>query len=67
MDLIEEYCKSRREVSIEELFNQWELRTGTHRQAEPLNIAYSSMVRVDKIDLFLTNRLLLMNWELTRF
>lgn len=48
MDLIEEYCKSRREVSIEELFNQWELRTGTHRQAEPLNIAYSSMVRVDK-------------------
>lgn len=47
IELIEDYCKSKREILLEELFEQWELRTGTHRQAVPLDIAYSMMVRVD--------------------
>lgn len=47
VELIEQYCRSRRELLIDDLFNQWEMRTGTHRQAEPLDIAYSTMVRVD--------------------
>lgn len=47
IELMEEYCKSKKEVTINDLFVQWELRTGTHRQAEPLEIAYSVMVRVD--------------------
>lgn len=47
LELLEAYCKSKREISVEELFEQWEIRTGTHRQAEPLDIAYSVMIRVD--------------------
>lgn len=47
-ELIEQYCKSRKELRIEDLFIQWELRTGTHRQAEPLDIAYSAMIRVNE-------------------
>lgn len=47
IDSIESFCKSKREITLEELFEQWEIRTGTHRQAEPLEIAYSVMVRVD--------------------
>lgn len=45
--LIEKYCLSKDEITIDELFEQWELRTGTHRQAEPLDVAYSSMIRID--------------------
>lgn len=45
--LIEKYCLSKEEITIDELFEQWELRTGTHRQAEPLDVAYSLMVRID--------------------
>ncbi len=44
---LETYCKAKRELSLDELFEQWKLRTGTQRQAEPLDIAYSSMIRVD--------------------
>lgn len=44
---ISSFCKSKREILVEELFEEWEKRTGTHRQAEPLDIAYSLMVRVD--------------------
>ena len=47
VEWMEEYCKSKREVTVNDLFVQWELRTGTHRQAEPLDIAYSTMIRVD--------------------
>lgn len=46
-EVIEQYCRSKQELTIEDLFNQWELRTGTHRWVEPLDIAYSTMIRVD--------------------
>jgi len=45
--LVENYCLSKDEITIDELFEQWELRTGTHRQAEPLDVAYSTMIRID--------------------
>ena len=45
--MIQEYCLSKDEISLDELFEQWKLRTGTHRQAEPLEIAYSVLTRVD--------------------
>ena len=41
------YCKAKPQISIDELFEQWEVMTGTHRQAEPLDIAYTYMIRVD--------------------
>lgn len=45
--LVEDYCRTKREISLDELLEQWKLRTGTHRQAEPLDIAYATMIRVD--------------------
>lgn len=45
--MIREYCLSKDEISLDELFEQWKLRTGTHRQAEPLEIAYSVLIRVN--------------------
>lgn len=45
--IIQEYCLSKDEISLDELLEQWQLRTGTHRQAEPLEIAYSVLTRVD--------------------
>lgn len=45
--MIQEYCLSKDEIFLDELFEQWKLRTGTRRQAEPLEIAYSVLTRVD--------------------
>ena len=45
--MIQEYCLSKDEIFLDELLEQWKLRTGTHRQAEPLEIAFSVLTRVD--------------------
>ncbi len=44
---MQEYCLSKDKISLNELFNQWQLKTGTHRVIEPLNIAHSLLTRVD--------------------
>ena len=46
--LLELFCKSKRELSVDELFEEWELKTGTHRQATPLEVAYSTLIRIDE-------------------
>jgi hypothetical protein len=45
--MLQEYCLSKDKISLSELLEQWQLKTGTHRQAEPLEIAYSVLTRVD--------------------
>lgn len=46
--LLETFCKSKRELSVEDLFEEWELKTGTHRQSTPLEVAYSILIRIDE-------------------
>ncbi|MCR4802119.1 MAG: hypothetical protein K5895_03840 [Lachnospiraceae bacterium] len=46
--LLELFCKSKRELSVDELFEEWELKTGTRRQSTPLEVAYSTMIRIDE-------------------
>lgn len=46
--LLELFCKSKRELSVDELLEEWELKTGTHRQSTPLEVAYSTLIRIDE-------------------
>lgn len=46
--LLETFCKSKRVLSVGDLFEEWALKTGTHRQSTPLEVAYSTLIRVDE-------------------
>lgn len=48
VDWLYQYCKEKKQCSLQELLDQWELFAGNRRQDQTLNIGNSALVRVDE-------------------